>query len=282
MPELPEVESYRRCLARHAQGYRVRQVTVADAAVLRNLTPEELNQAVMGRRFEDPERWGKWLLAPLEGPVVLFHFGMSGCLEWMESVSGPHAHDRVTFVLENGWLIYHDQRKLQGVWLASDREQGLSVMGPLGPDALTVGRSELEAILSRCRGLKAGLMDQERIAGLGNILSDEILWQARLHPERAGASLREREWDELHQALRYVLDRSVELGHVPNGPGWLTGQRDQPVPTCPRCGTALRRSRFHGRSSYWCPACQPKPERRECIPSHGHGAQREAARRPAG
>src|SRR5438093_9443738 len=142
MPELPDVEGFRRYLARHAQGRCIERVEVADAGVLRNVSARELDRALRGHRFEAPRRHGKWLMAGTDGPSVLIHFGMTGLLHWAPEDGNRHRHDRVIFVLDRGELRYRDLRKLRGLWLAHGRDQEAQVLGRQGPDALDVGERE--------------------------------------------------------------------------------------------------------------------------------------------
>jgi formamidopyrimidine-DNA glycosylase len=263
MPELPEVEHFRRFLARHARGQRIRRLEILDRGVLRNVTPARLRRSLIGRRFLAPRRSGKWLLARTDGPIVLLHFGMTGELVWAVGDQGRHPHDRVVFVLTGGELRYRDQRKLQGLWLAADEDEARRIIGPQGPDALDLDRSSLEALLAAHAGrLKPLLMNQEAIAGLGNITTDEILWRARLHPARRARDLAATERRRLHQSMQRVLQESVHQGGIPTRRGWLSSVRDQAHPACPRCGAVLRRTRVSGRSSYWCSRCQPLSPRR--------------------
>ncbi len=255
MPELPDVEGFRRRLDRHGRGRRIRDIDVLDTGVIRNCDVRRLRRALRGRHLRGPERRGKWLLAPTDGPTLLLHFGMTGSLEWDGE---PHRHDRVVFHLDGGELRYRDQRKLQGLWLADDDEDAADIIGRQGPDALGLPKNRLrERVAGRRTKLKAALMDQTVVAGLGNIVTDEVLWRARLHPDRRPGALTPPEWDRLHRALGTVLRASVKEGHVPPRPSWLTGVRDERHPACPRCRTPLRRTRSGGRTTLWCPACQP-------------------------
>ena len=257
MPELPDVEGFRRRLARHGAGRRIREIEVLDAGVVRNTRPATLRRLLEGRRLASPERRGKWLLAPTDGPTLLLHFGMTGSLEWNAE---SHRHDRVVLRLEGGELRYRDQRKLQGLWLAHDDEEAAAIMGCQGPDALGLRKAELrERIAAKRTGIKTALMDQTVVAGLGNMISDEVLWRAHLHPGRRPGSLTSAEWDRLHRGLGTVLRAAVKEGRVPPRPSWLTGVRDEDHPACPRCGTQLRRTKSGGRTTLWCPACQPSP-----------------------
>ncbi|HEX6470114.1 MAG TPA: DNA-formamidopyrimidine glycosylase family protein [Streptosporangiaceae bacterium] len=260
MPELPDVEGFRRVLADHAQGRPIERVKVRDAGVVRGTTPRRLDRAVRGRRFRRPRRHGKWLIAPTDGgPTVLLHFGMTGSLSWHGGDEPEHRHDRVVFELGGGGeLRYRDMRKLQGVRLAGDAAEVDRALGRLGPDALEVSRRELAELLAARRGrLKSVLTDQTVIAGLGNLLADELCWQAGVDPARAAGDLDGDECGRLHRAMRRVLRESIKEGRVPPRGSWLTGVRDDKEATCPRCGVRLARRRLAGRSTVWCPRCQP-------------------------
>lgn len=260
MPELPDVEGFRRVFAEHAAGRTVRRVVVTDAGVLRNASARTLDRSLRRRRFEEPERHGKWLIAWTDGPAVLLHFGMTGGLRWAETDEERHRHDRVIFVLDHGELRYRDMRKLRGVWLAHDREEAGRAMGVLGPDALAVGRRQFRDLLGRRRGrVKAVLVNQRVLAGVGNLLADEALWHARIHPEARVEDLSPEELDRLHRELRRVLRTSVEHELVPGLRRWLTGVRGHPDPRCPRCRSPLGRTVVGGRTTYFCPRCQPPP-----------------------
>ena len=261
MPELPDVEGFRR-VAERARGRRIDVVRVLDASVLRNTTAAGLRRALEGHTVAGARRHGKWLLIPAGGdhrPTLLLHFGMTGELHWVaaEDRPPPHPHDRLHLVTDGGELRYRDQRKLQGIWLAGDREQVAQVIGPEGPDALGLRAADLERALQvRRGGLKAALMDQNVVAGLGNLLTDEILWQARLDPRGRADQLDRSSLSALHRTLGRVLRTSVPARRVPARKGWLTAVRDEKDAACPRCGRPLRRERIGGRRTVWCPSCQ--------------------------
>lgn len=257
MPELPDVEGFRRVLVEHAAGRRVIRVDVADVGVLRGTTPRELDGALRGHCFRDPDRRGKWLIARTDGPTALMHFGMTGSLLWCHLGLPRHRHDRVVFVLDRGELRYHDMRKLQGIRLALDGEAVDRALAELGPDAACVTREEFDQMLAgRRRKVKTVLTDQSVLAGLGNLLSDEILWRARVHPGLAANRLTPQQRQQVYHEMRRVLRASVRVGRVPAWPSWLTGVRDDPSASCPRCGALLCRDRIAGRTTVWCPRCQ--------------------------
>lgn len=259
MPELPDVEGFRRILADHANGERIERVRVSDAGAVRDTTPRRLDRAVRGRRFRRPRRHGKWLVAPTEGgPTVLLHFGMTGSLSWHAKDEPEHRHDRVVFELGDGELRYRDMRKLQGVRLATGDADLNRALGELGPDALDISRECFDELVTTRRGrLKSVLTDQTLIAGLGNLLADEVCWHAKINPARPARDLDDAERIRLYRAMRRVLRESIKDERVPPRPTWLTGVRDDPDPACPRCGTRLDRRRVGGRATLWCPHCQP-------------------------
>ncbi|GAU69320.1 formamidopyrimidine-DNA glycosylase/AP lyase [Streptomyces sp. NBRC 110611] len=263
MPELPDVEAFRRILASCAQGRVIRRIEVRDPGVLHGIGATRLRRALEGRRFGRPERHGKWLIARTGGPTLLLHFGMTGELVCATPGDPVHAHDRVVFtVRKDRQLRYRDQRKLQGLWLVDD--DGLTrMLGDQGPDAATATAADLRgAVAGRHGTVKSVLMDQSALAGLGNLLADEILWRARLHPARRARGLTDDECTRLHAELRRTLRAAVRAGRVPPRRSWLTGHRDDPNPACPRCAARLHRGRSAGRGTVWCPRCQPDPTAR--------------------
>lgn len=261
------MEEFRRVLVSCGQGRRIERVHVADPGVLRGVTVRRLRQALEGQRLSAPKRHGKWLIAGTDdGPALLLHFGMTGQLLCASREDPHHQHDRVVLTVGGGpdngeprELRYRDQRKLQGFWLADTGADVDRILGDQGPDALSVDRARLaEMLAGRRRRVKAVLIDQSVLAGLGNLLGDEILWRARIDPARQASDLTADEQRRLHTTMRQVLRDSVRVGHVPTRRSWLTGRRDDPEPSCPRCSGPLRRDKVAGRSTTWCPNCQSR------------------------
>lgn len=252
MPELPDVEGFRRIFRRHAVGKQLRGVT-ADSDMLRDTTLAELRSALVGEVFADPWRHGKWLVCPSGDLALTMHFGMTGALSWADP---PHRHDRLTLRFDDGELRYRNQRKFGGIWL-TDAGNTMAVAGDLGPDALRLSDGELhDRVAGRGGGVKAALMDQRVVAGLGNLTVDEILWRARIAPRHPVSKLSDRDYARLTDSTKEVLRISTRAGRLPDRAGWLTGARYTPDPHCPRCGTPLRRLTVAGRTTYACPHCQ--------------------------
>ena len=257
MPELPDVEGFRRVLAANAVGERIASVEVLDRYMLKGTTPRALGDAVSGERFGEPERHGKWLIAPVGKARVLMHFGMTGLLEWVRRGERRHPHDRVVFLCAAGELVYRNMRRFGAIRLARDEREVGRETGGLGPDAQQLSRDDFHALLAKRRGsIKAALMDQRLLAGLGNLLTDEILWRARVNPRTPVPELSSRRRDRLHDAVEACIRESIATGRVPHGRDWLTRVRDERDARCPRCGSRLRKATVAGRTACWCPRCQ--------------------------
>lgn len=246
-------------------GHPVRGVVVHDPQAVHEASPRELDEMLRGRYVGAPWRHGKWLIVPTASepdsqprpPYLLVHFGMTGMLVWCAAEDDGHRHDRVVLGFGAGQLRYRDMRKLTGIRVARTQADVDAVLDELGPDAASVSRTEYRSRLTRTRRqVKAALMDQSTLAGLGNLCADEILWRARTHPKAATTEISTGGWATLHQRTRSVLRSSMRAGQLPRRRSWLTGHRDEQHGRCPRCSTALRADTMVGRTTVWCPTCQ--------------------------
>lgn len=262
MPELAEVEVYRR-LAERVVGRRVRQVVAPDGWYLkRGLTAAGAQAALEGRPISAVRRTGKLLLLDIDtdgdGPVLGLRFGMSGRL-LVDGSAGLtdlsyasnrelEAWDRFALVFDDGGdLRIRDPRRLGGVELDPEEAR-------LGPDALTVNPSGLARALGRSTApLKARLMDQSRLAGVGNLAADELLWRAGLDPARPAGSLSPAEQRRLHRHVRATLADLLAKGG--SHAGELMAER-HPGGICPKDGTPLVRRTVGGRTTFSCPRHQ--------------------------
>jgi len=268
MPELPDVELYKHRLDETALHRTIAVVTVSDARILRDLPAAKFAEAVEGRRFEGSLRHGKHLLAKLDkGGWVTLHFGMTGDLVPCGEKSDEPPYTRVRFdFADGGALAYTNRRMLGHVGLTDDAETFLRGEG-LGPDALDPAFDRAafaQALGSGRRSLKSALMDQAAMAGVGNIFADEILFQARLHPETKVAQLTDKQTETLFRQTKAVLETAIACGagseqfqgQLPQG--FIIPQRKKDG-RCPRCGTAIGTLKAGGRTAYFCPNCQ-KPK----------------------
>lgn len=261
MPELPDVEAQRMLADEHAVGRRVRSTACLDPQVLRNTTPQGFGRAVAGATFAGAQRHGKWLCLRTDAASdVLVHFGMTGALHWHEAGDDVCDRDLLRIDLGDGMLAYHVTRKLGGVWLIRSEAERRAVTGDLGVDAMSVDVEGLREALAGSRAsLKAGLMDQTHVAGIGNLLADEVCWTVGIHPATPCRDVPDDCWPELHEALREILEAGIEVGQVAADDSTLTGARDAEDARCPRCGAPLATGTIAGRTSRWCPEEQPDP-----------------------
>jgi formamidopyrimidine-DNA glycosylase len=248
VPELPEAESARALIADRALGRRIVAVEDSDSYVSRPHAPGELAAALTGRRLTSANRIGKalWLETDGEGPDLGLHLGMAGRIAIDEE---PHERwDRFALNFEDGGrLALRDKRRLGRAVLEPD-------LSRLGPDAAVATRAEFRRRVGASGApIKARIMDQGVIAGIGNLLADEILWQARIDPRRPANSLSEDELDVLRRAVRAAVRRAVRGGGAHTGA--LNPHREREG-HCPRCGAPLARGRIGGRTTYWCPVEQ--------------------------
>ncbi len=269
MPELPEVETIRRELAPLLMGRRILHVVIRWPRLVDRPAADEFCRRLEGRTFHAVRRRGKYLIFDLDsGEHWIVHLRMTGQLHVREADVGPDQHTHALLTLDDGRVVhYRDQRKFGRFYLVEDEDQ---VVGGLGPEPLaeTWQPEDLAAALRGRRAtIKALLLDQRVVAGLGNIYADEALFVAGIHPARAGGSLSEEEIRRLHDAIRRVLEEAIRARgstlstYVP--PSGQRGQYQQQRRVyhrtgepCPVCGAPVRQIRIVGRSTHFCPKCQ--------------------------
>lgn len=275
MPELPEVEMVRRVLENQLRGRTVESVRVLRPDVVARPDAQELCRALRGAAITGMGRRGKFLRMELaDGGELVLHLRMTGCLLLAPAALPPEPYTHLTLALEGGdELRFSDMRRFGRVWLRRAGEQddftGMARLGPEPFDAALTA-DYLRARLERSRrSIKACLMDQSVVAGIGNIYSDEILFSARIAPARPACSLRAEHWELLARLIpermaffvekngispeEYLAGHGVDYRNTP----YLNvyGHAGEP---CPRCGARLARYVVGGRGSVHCPACQPE------------------------
>lgn len=246
MPELPEVERARQTLE-SALGRRIVLVDDSDTYVCRPHSPGEIAAGLTGHTLVSAHRRGKFMwLETEDGPALGLHLGMAGRI-----VVDPEDHSRwdrfaVEFA-DGGRLVLRDKRRL-----------GRAVLNPdfshVGPDAANVGRDEFRRrVGSGHTAIKARLLNQRAISGIGNLLADQILWQARISPLRDTSELSVDDLDRLRREVRSAVRSAIRKGGAHTGKFIEARRRDG---GCPRDGHRLERGKVGGRTTYWCPACQ--------------------------
>jgi formamidopyrimidine-DNA glycosylase len=268
VPELPEVERARALIERAALRRRIVAVEDGDTFVCRPHAPGEITDALVGRELTAAHRRGKamWCDTSGDGPALGLHLGMAGRIVVDDAEAGdpttrladgarppgengrPARWDRfVLHFADGGRLVLRDKRRLGRVRLEPD-------LDAVGPDAATVSREAFRTRVGRGSApLKARIMDQSVLAGVGNLLADEALWRARLSPLRAAGELDAAELDRLRRELRAAVRSAIRKGGVHTGALIRHRRHDG---RCPRCGTGLQRATVGGRTTFWCPAEQ--------------------------
>jgi formamidopyrimidine-DNA glycosylase len=281
MPELPEVESVRRQLVPVLEGRRLERVEIVDARLTRPFDPGQVARELEGERVDAVDRRGKYLIVRFEsGRSLLIHLRMTGSLRsWSPGSAAAGSlpddpHRRAVVRLDDGSdVAYRDVRRF-GTWLLLEPgELEPYLEARVGPEPL--GRSfdarDFGARLARRSApVKAVILDQRTVAGVGNIYADEALWWARIHPLREARSLEPGDVAALRKMIRDVLKKGIERQGATlrdyalpdGGEGGMQhefkvyGRAGEP---CDRCGSPIERIVVGGRGTWYCPRCQPSP-----------------------
>lgn len=264
MPELPDVAGFKQYLDATSLHQTIAHTECRDDRIVQDVSRQGLQQRLKGASLEKSHRRGKWLLVELasKGYLVL-HFGMTG--ELTAGGKGKPLPDHSRFILHfqnDTWLAILSQRLLGRVSHTEDPDRWAREHD-LGPDALDESvdtRAFREIFQGRRGSIKSALMNQSLLAGIGNVYSDEILFQAGVHPAARIDDLSQDTLRTLFRKMNHVLRHAAQKGG--NGSAmpdsWLLGNRRK-AGTCPRCDGSLRKTTIGGRTSWFCPACQPKP-----------------------
>lgn len=255
MPELPEVEIYARYFAEHALGQRVASIDVLDERIL-TVRKEEFVGALEGRSFTSARRHGKHLFADAGRTWLHLHFGMSGDLTYFHDPAPPPRFARVVFNFPNGAHLAFEDMRLFGIVDLTPNPDEYIREHRLGPDPLdpTFSIRTFRKIAERRRGaIKALLMSQDVIAGVGNLYADETLYQSSIHPRRAVHRLNSEEISRIFRNLRRILRNVIaKKAHDDDYPAkYLIHHREEGA-RCPRCGGEIRRTVVFGRTTYFC------------------------------
>jgi formamidopyrimidine-DNA glycosylase len=283
MPELPEVETVARGLQIAVAGRRIVSVTLGKTDFIDN--PADLEQHLPGRSIERVERYGKFMLLRLldkaggtasASGALLVHLGMTGHLSPQFAAAPSLKHTHVRFLLDDGReLRYTDARRF-GRMAYFAQENLEAELGRFGADPLEITQKEFAALLRSSKSrIKALLLDQRALRGVGNIYADESLWRARIHPMRISTKLDTKQVHKLHTALQRILREAIALRgssisdflDAEGRPGEYQRHHSaygREGKDCYRCKSPIRRVIVAGRSSYYCPGCQhaPKQKRR--------------------
>lgn len=281
MPELPEVETVIRDLRPLLIGRTIQGVRQSKHR-LRQAWKPQWNKQVIGSRVVGVSRRGKWTAVELEGeassaPRLLIHLGMTGQFTVVPASTTPPDHLHLVFELDGGYeLRFRDIRRFGSACFFQDEAavETFFADSGLGPEPFGIDPEYFRsAVRGTVRNLKAILLDQTVLAGVGNIYADEACFRARLHPGRIGKTLTPQECDRLREAVEAVLTKAIEsrgstIRDYVGGSGLRGGFQNEFAvygrtgEPCPTCGRAIACARHAGRASHFCPACQKAPRAR--------------------
>ena len=258
MPELPELAAFKKYIDENCLHRKIQKIKVEDRALLKGISSQGFGRKMKGQEFTSSERYGKYLFLKVKNDgYVMFHFGLTGSLEFYNDVKEKPPYGKIfIFFSDKSILSYNSRRKLGYVRYVGDKKAFIKSK-KLGPDALSITKKEFDELVSEHKGVvKAFLMNQKIIAGIGNEYSDEILYQARLHPLSRIENI---ETQRLYKQIKEVLEKAVKVNT--NGmeypDNWLITNRKE-GDQCPDCDGIIKKAVIAGRSAYFCPECQEK------------------------
>ena len=260
MPELPDVEVFKRYLDATSLHKKIEEVRMHDTRVLRGITGRMLQKRLADRQLEKTRRHGKHLFVRVGGMGWLrLHFGMTGFLRYFKRTDKKPDHVAMTIRFVNGFcLVYDNQRRLGQIgWV--DSPEAFARGESLGPDALNdLNFDRFKEVMSGRRGyVKSALMNQQVIAGIGNVYADEILFQSRIWPRTCVEEMTAQDLRKVSGAIQKVLRTAVRAKTDPEAfpKDFLIRNRGKNR-NCPRCGGRIEKVTVSGRSGYACPDCQ--------------------------
>lgn len=257
MPELPDVEIFKRYLDATALHQKIKQVDFGDESLFQ-APLNNFEEALQGKELTETTRKGKYLFVKIKSEKwLVLHFGMTGYLKYYKDQDKP-AHTQMLLSFSNGFqLAYICVRKLGKVFLTQDLDEFYK-KHDLGEDALDFTKKDFDHFLeSKTGSIKGALMDQSAIAGIGNIYADEILFQSKIHPktkvENITGQKRQLLYDKMKSVLKMAIVKGADISELPKD--YLISHREEGS-SCPICKGKIKKIKVNGRSTYFCPQCQ--------------------------
>ncbi len=259
MPELPEVNTVRKGFHDTVLNLRIVDVQVHDEKILRNCSGDDFQSVLHERFFQDTYRQGKYFFGDLDdGSSVLFHLGMTGDIAYYNDPEDAPKHERFQFTFENELKLgFNDPRKFARILFLPDRDEYIEEIN-LGPDALIISATDFREIFKgRNTSLKAVLLNQKLISGLGNLYVDEICYQAKIHPGSRAGAVTTRKSNQIYKLMRsilqYAVDQDAYYKIYPDK--WFWKWRDEKAKP-PTGEGKIRKAKIAGRTTYWVDGVQ--------------------------
>ncbi len=259
MPELPEVEIYKRYIDSTSLNHKIKSVDIKESKVLSDITKKDLQDKLKGKSFQKTKRLGKNILLMLDKDLWLrLHFGMTGYLEYYKKPYEENSHRRIIFNFDNDYHLAYVNIRLLGKVSIENNPDDFAKNNDLGIDAMDINFEEFnKRIHGRKGAIKPTLMNQEVIAGIGNIYADEILYQSKIHPKTKADKINENKlkiiFDKMKNILNKSIDKEANLNKMPKS--YLINHREEGE-KCPNCKGKVKKIKVSGRNGYYCPSCQ--------------------------
>lgn len=258
MPELPDVETFKRYFDQKGLGHKIKSIEVRAVKILEKISPDDLAK-LKNVSFKSTSRHGKYLfIETSKGFFVVMHFGMTGFLFDFTKENPFNAHSRVLFTFDNGHTLAYVNTRLLGKITFADSIEAYLKEKKLGRDALSISFEDFREIF-KSGSVKSCFMDQQKMAGVGNVYTDEILYQSGIHPETSASRLEEKDIKKLYRNMSSVLKKGIEAHGDPDmmPSCWLLPNRKKRE-HCPKCQEEIQKITVIGRPTYFCPKCQIK------------------------
>ena len=262
MPELAEVETFKIFFDETSLNQKIIDIIIKDNRIL-NTNPDNFKSTLLDKRFNSTVRHGKYLFAKLNSSSLIIHFGMTGDLSYFKYTKNLPPYSKVIFKFDNGNALSYISQRMFGRLDITDSIDSFLHDKRLGPDALKMTFEEFQDALKRRTTIaKTALMNQSIIAGIGNIYSDEILFQSHIHPKTKINDVPEQDLKILFQKVKSVLQYGISMaGSLETySPEFLIPHRKKDG-TCPSCSKPLERYEIQGRHGFFCRHCQKLPKK---------------------
>jgi formamidopyrimidine-DNA glycosylase len=259
MPELPDVELFKKYLESTSLHKTIKEVKGKSDQILEGITAEALEKKLVSKEFLSSRRHGKYLFTNVSEEFwLVMHFGMTGNLKYFKDLKDEPEHDRLLISFENGYHLAFDCQRKFGKVTITPKIEAFIEQKKLGADALAVDFQDFKEIMQERRGTaKYTLMNQHILAGIGNIYSDEINFQTCIHPKTKINELDDQKLKTLFNNMKRILRTAIRNQADPSQfpKDYLTTKRREGA-ECPRCGGKIKTLKFSGRTAYFCPSCQ--------------------------